>query len=231
MSTKVFKNPTMKLSVLLLFLSTSLSSFSQNDEFMVWTGVGVRGDIIKKTDWVLDLNTRFDNEGVATLFPQVGVEFKPFKWLKTSLEYRLLVDKNKYGNYKSSNRLNFNLSGKTSVHRFSLGVRLRYQYGFTSLSASDTYDADFDQAFRFKPSVSYDIKKSIFVPIMSAEFFYNPSLGKDGRQFSKVRLAVGTKLDFKGPHGASIKYQLDKKLHNYEAGVRHVISIGYEYKL
>ena len=198
---------------------------------MVWTGVGVRGDIIKKTDWMVDLNTRFDDEGVATFFPQVGAEYKPFKWLKTSLEYRFLIDKNKFGNYKSSSRLNFNVSGKASITRFSLGARLRYQYGFTSIGASDTYDADFDQAFRFKPSVSYDIKKSIFVPTISTEFFYNPSLGEDGRQFNKVRVAIGTKLDFKGPHSASIKYQLDKKFRNYQDGVRHVLSIGYEYKL
>lgn len=198
---------------------------------MVWTGVGVKGDLVKKTDWAVDLNTRFGDGGVATFFPQVGVEFKATKWLKTSLEYRFLVDKNKYGNYKSSSRLNFNVTGKATWERFSFSTRARYQYGFTSLSASDTYDSDFDQAIRIKPSISYDIKGSKFTPVISTEFFYNPSLGEDGREFSKVRVAAGAKLDLKGPNAIAFKYQLDKKLHNYAAGMRHVISLSYEYKL
>lgn len=222
----------MKLSVILLFLGTTLSSFGQNDEFMAWTGVCVRGDIVKKTDWVMELNTRFGDAGVATFFPQVGVEYKPKKWIETSLEYRILIDKNKYGNYKASNRLNLNVSGKVDIKRFSLDTRVRYQYAFKSIGASDTYDSDFDQAFRLKPSISYDIKGRIFKPCVSADFFYNPSLGgPDGRQFTKVRIAVGTKLDFKGPHSVSIKYQLDKKFHDYSAGLRHVLAISYEYKL
>lgn len=221
----------MKLSILILFLGVTLSSFGQNDEFMVWTGVGIKGDLVKKTDWAVDLNTRFDDEGVATFFPQLGVEFKATKWLKTSLEYRFLIDKNKYGNYKASSRLNFNVTGKGTWERFSLSARVRYQYGFTSLTATEAYDSDFDQAFRFKPSISYNIKGSKFTPVVSTEFFYNPSLGEGGREFSKIRFAAGTKLDLKGPNSVSFKYQLDKKLHNYAAGMRHVISLSYEYKL
>jgi hypothetical protein len=221
----------MKLSAFVLFLGVSLSSFGQNDEFMVWTEVGVTGDLMKKTDWAFELNTRFDNAGVATFFPQVAVDYKVAKWFKPSLEYRFLVDKNKYGNFKSSHRLNVNLNfKKTVIKRLSLGARVRYQYGFQQFGASESYNDDFDQAFRFKPSVSYDINNSIFTPTFSTEFFYNPELGEGGRQFTKMRIGIGSKLELDGPHSVSFKYQLDKRFHDYEAGVRHVASFSYGYK-
>lgn len=221
----------MKFFAIVLFLGVSLSSFGQNDELMAWTKIGLRGDIIKKADWMFDINTRFNSDGVATFFPQAGVEYKVAKWFKPSVEYRFLVDKNKYSNYKSSHRLNVNASFKGNLRRFSLAARLRYQYAFTQFGAPESYDADFDQAIRWKPSISYKIKKSIFVPTVSAEFFYNPEIGYEGRQFTKVRLAVGTKLEFDGPHTMSVKYQLDKRFHDYSAGLRHVIALSYEFKL
>ena len=59
---------------------------------MAWTKVGIAGDVIKKMDWSLDVSSRFDNQGVATFFPQVGIEYKLKKWFKPSVEYRFIVD-------------------------------------------------------------------------------------------------------------------------------------------
>lgn len=222
----------MKFSIITLFLGITIGSFAQNSEVMVWTEVGLSGDLMKKTDWSFELNTRFDDEGVATFFPQAGIEYKVKKWFKPSVEYRFLVDKNKYGNYKSSHRLNVNMNFKASpVKRLSVGTRLRYQYGFDQFGGPTTYNDDFDQAFRIKPSASYDINNSIFTPAISAEWFYNPELGENGRQFTKVRIGIGSKLELDGPHSVSFKYQLDKRFNNYKAGLRHVASFSYEYKL
>lgn len=199
---------------------------------MAWAKVGVTGSIIKKMDWSVDLSTRFNSQGVATLFPQAGIEYKLKKWFKPSVEYRFIADRNKYGNYKSSHRVNINANFKKKiVKRLDVGLRVRYQYAFKQFGAPDTYDADFDQAFRFKPGVYYDIKGSIFSPTLSSEFFYNPTLGEGGRQFSKMRFAVGTKINLNGPHGLSVKYQFDKKFRDYKAGTRHVVAVSYEFKL
>lgn len=221
----------MKLSVIVLFLGITASSFGQNDEFMVWSKAGVRGDIVKNLNWMFELNGRFDDAGLATLFPQAGVEYKVAKWIKPSLEYRFLIDKNKYGNFKSSHRLNANVNFKGKIERFSLGARVRYQYAFEQFGAPQSYDSDFDQAIRLKPSISYNIRKSMFSPAASAEFFYNPVIGFEGRQFTKMRIAVGTKIEPKGPHSFAVKYQVDKKFHNYEDGLRHIVAFSYEYKL
>jgi len=202
----------------------------QNDNFMFWANAGVRGDLVKKTDWTAELNARMDNTGIATFFPQVGINYKLTKWLKPSIEYRFVIDKNNIGNYKVASRLNFNAKFKENFDRLGLGMRVRYQYAFDNRGSFD-YDADFDQAFRFKPEIAYDINDFILTPKVSTEFFYNPSLGEGGRRFDKMRFAIGASLDLNNDHDVSFKYQLDKRFHAFDRGVRHVFAVSYEYKL
>ncbi len=216
--------------VLLIILLISFKGFSQH-EFQVWSEAGLDYKIEKGLHAELDLNSRFDDQGLATFFPQLGLEYKLTKWLKPSIEYRFVLDKNNIGNYKPYSRLNFNLNFSEDFDRLSLSARVRYQYAFNSLSQT-AYDADFDMAFRFKPSVKYDINDFPLSPEASAEFFYNPLAGGPYRPgFDKIRYAVGLDLDTKSPHGVGLKYQLDKKLHDYSANLRHVLSISYSYDI
>ncbi|MBL1278993.1 MAG: DUF2490 domain-containing protein [Fluviicola sp.] len=214
----------------LLILTLSSSSFGQNDDYMLWTKIGAKGQISDKMSWAGELNTRIGGFGVETFFPQFGVEYKPLKWLRPSIEYRFIVDRNKYGNYKASNRLNFNVNFKKDVSKLSIGFRLRYQYAFNSFSRPE-YNPDFDVAFRFKPSVEYKIDNSIFTPFAAVEFFYDPTYSPIGPDFSKFRLGLGTKVNLKGPNTLSIKYQLDNKFHDFEDQIRHVIALSYSYKI
>lgn len=221
----------MRWKTLIFVCLLGSKAFSQqNDTYMFWTNVGVSGDLVKKTDWTAEINSRFDNSGVATFFPQIGVNYKLTKWLKPSVEYRFVIDKNNFGNYKAAHRLNFNAKFKEDFDRLGLGFRVRYQYAFDNRSNFD-YDADFDQAFRFKPEISYDIKNFILTPKVSTEFFYNPSLGEEGRRFDKMRFGIGAALDLNNDHEISFKYQLDKRFFAFDRGVRHVLAISYEYSL
>lgn len=219
------------LFISLLFVFVTGESFSQH-EFMQWTSVGAEGKIIKKRlYWAGELDFRFGENGMETFFPQAGIEFKATDWCKASVEYRFIIEKNNIGNYKATNRLNYNLNFSQDVKRFSFGLRLRYQSAFASLRETDNYNADFDQAIRLKPDLEYDIDNSIFTPKISAEWFYNPSYGPDGPGFDKIRIGIGSSLELDGPHQISFKYQLDKRFHDPAKDLRHVLSIGYTYKL
>lgn len=217
-------------SFLPLIFFLSFSSFGQH-EFQVWSEVGVDYKIIKRFHAELEVNTRFDDQGLATFFPQLGLEYKLTKWMKPSIEYRFVVDKNKIGNYKAYNRLNFNVDFDEKIDRLSFGARLRYQYAFNTL-ATGQYDADFDMAIRLKPNVKYDVNDFPLSPEASVEFFYNPLSGGPYRPgMDKLRYAIGADLDVKGPHGFGFKYQLDHKLRDYGANLRHVLSLSYSYDL
>ena len=218
----------MRSVVLIFFLACSQWVLSQHD-FMVWTELGVKGKLTKDLTWATELNTRFNNTGVQTFFPQAKLKYKVTKWFKPSVDYRLVVDKNKYTNYKLSHRVNVNAEFGEKFQRLSVELRLRYQYAFNRLN-STSYDADFDQALRFKPEFEYDFKNSIFSPTVGAEIFYNPVYGENGRELNKIRFILGTKLELNGPHGVSIKYLVDKWLQDYSRSLRHVFSVSYSYK-
>lgn len=219
----------MRIVAILLFIGFSATSFSQNyTEGQGRVSFGVKGKITKPIAWSADLNFRFMENGLSTFFPQLGMSYKVTKWLKPSIDYRLLVDQNKYGNYKVLNRLNLNLKFSHKIKRFGLGLRLRYQFAFSGESVSGEFDPDFDQAFRIKPAVSYNIKKSVFTPKLSTEFYFNPDFVPYGGRFVKYRIAAGTSVNLKGPNEIDVKYFFEgTPLKNR---VRHVFSIGYTRK-
>lgn len=218
----------MRFGVFIAFFVCSTFTFAQH-EFMLWTELGVKGKLTNKLSWATEINTRFNNTGVQTFFPQAKLKYKVTKWFEPSVDYRLVTDKNKYGNYKLSHRVNVNAEFGEKFKRLSVELRLRYQYAFNRLSAT-SYDADFDQAIRLKPEFEYDIKNSIFSPVLGMELFYNPEYGPNGPQMNKMRFIIGTKLELNGPHSVSVKYRMDKWFRNHGRDLRHVVSISYAYK-
>ena len=218
----------MKYLAFLAFTFLGVSAYSQH-EFQVWTEVGTSGKIVKRLAWSVDLNSRFGAAGLETFFPQAGFEYKVKKWFRPSIDYRYILDKDKYGNMLGGHRINLNANFKESIDRIDLSGRLRYQYAFNRLGNSTDFDPDLDQAFRLKAVAKYDIDNSFFTPLLSAELFYDPSFGPNGRSFSKIRIAAGTSIDLKGPHKISAKYQLDKSF-EFGKNIRHVMSLSYGYK-
>lgn len=203
-------------------------TFSQNSEFEVWTQVGAEGDVIKKLDWSASLSTRFGNRGVNTFFPEFGLEYKLKKWLRPSIEYRYVAEKDEYTNYISRNRLNFNLTLKESIDRLSISGRIRYQYAFDRLASSVNFNPEFDRAIRTKLGLKYDLNDNIFSPTASAELFFDPKFSATNT-LSKVRIGLGTDLELDGPHSFDFKYQIDTRL-DPSKDSRHAISLSYCYK-
>jgi len=216
---------------LFIFLILPIFSIGQTNSNMVWTEIGLEGSFTKKLSWSADVTTRFGNLGVNTFFPQVSVKYKLTKWFRPSIEYRAIFNHLSNGNYNFSNRLNINGEFKKSVSDFDFGLRVRYQYSFGTLFSVGTYDPEFDQAIRIKPSVTYDIKKSLFSPTASAEFFYDPAYGQYGRQFTKIRTFVGVKLDWKKPFDVSVGYMFDGKINLPNPSNRHILSVSFAYKI
>ncbi len=221
----------MKKGILLLALASLPACVLAQHEFEYWTEVGVEGRIVKKLDWALDLNVRFDDNGLQTFFPQPGISYKLTKWFKPSVEYRFLIEKNNAGNFKSSSRININgLFDKSFDKRLKLTARLRYQFVPQLNVTTNAYDPDFDQAIRLKPKIEYDINDFKLTPELSAEFFYNPTYGPDGRQFSKIRYAGGFSVDTNNPHSITLLYRLDYLIRQHDEDLSHIISLSYSYE-
>ncbi len=217
-----------RLLLFWMFFSTT-SLFSQGSIFQLWTEKGVKVSLTKRSSFGLDWTTRIGENGFETMFPQLNFKYKVCDWFRPSIDFRYIIDKSSSGEYSPSSRINLNAQFNYDKKRFSAGLRIRYQYGFDRISAD--YESDFDKAYRIKPQLSYDIKNSLFSPILSAEFFYDPSYSDLGRRFNKIRYFIGARLDFSGAHGFQFGYQYDQKI-NLPAPInKHVLSLSYSYSI
>jgi len=221
----------MKGIIILFFFGLFPACLIGQHDFAFWSEAGVEGEAAGDLEWAFDINARFDEDGLQTFFPQPGLSYKLNKWFRPSIEYRFLVEKNKVGNYKSSSRINFNgLFDKTINKRVKLTARLRYQF-VPQINVTNSYDPDFDQAIRLKPKIKWDINDFKLSPEISTEFFYNPTYGPKGRQFTKLRYAGGVSLDTNNPHSVSLLYRLDHSLRSAKSDLKHIVSLSYSYKL
>jgi hypothetical protein len=217
--------------ILLVFFTYSLGSIYAQRDFEVWTEVGAKAKVLQNTTLAAELASRFDAFGMTTVFPQVSVEQPIQKWLKASVDYRWVSKREDNGNFLDAHRINANLSFDYSVKkRLKFGTRLRYQFAFNSFS-NTAYNPEFDQAFRIKPFVEYDIKNSIFSPSSSIEFFYSLENAAAGNQFSKIRFFIGTDIDLKDTHGLKIGYIFDNRIQTASPKQRNILSLSYTYKL
>ena len=217
-----------RLLLFWMFFSTT-SLFSQGSVFQLWTETGVKVSLTKRSSFGLDWTNRIGENGFETMFPQLNFKYKVCDWFRPSIDFRYILDKSPSGEYNASSRINLNAQFNYDKKRFSAGLRIRYQYGFDRISAD--YESDFDKAYRIKPQLSYDINNSVFSPILSAEFFYDPSYSDLGRRFNKIRYFIGARLDFSGPHGFQFGYQYDQKI-NLPAPInKHVLSLSYSYSI
>jgi hypothetical protein len=212
---------------LTLLCFNTRSVFCQSTVFQVWNELGVSGKLKNDFSYGLDLTTRFGNDGLGTVFPQLSLKYKLNKYVRVSVDYRLIGKKELNGNFLTSHRINGNLQFSYGIKRHSLAFRTRYQYSFNSLVGA--YESEFDQAFRFKPSYAYDINNSILTPKVSCEFFYNPLIGESGNQFTRIRYYVGVEMELEGPHGLELGYYYDQKIQVANPVNRSILNLSYSY--
>lgn len=217
------------LRIVFLTVLVPVSVFGQSSG-KIWTELGIKGSITKKLDWAAEMTTRFGGNGIETYFAQGTLKYKVTKWFRPSIDYRAIFNY-KQVNYTFTNRINLNAEFKHNISRFSGSARIRYQYSFQKLISTNDYDAEFDRAIRFKPQISYDIKKSFITPTLSIEYFYNPMYMPLGQRFTKYRASVGVDLEFDSPHQISVGYILDQQINLPSPERKHILSLSYAYNL
>lgn len=214
----------MKVILGFLFCLLLTKPMAQLFEQQVWIETGVKYNLTKKLGASLDLTQRYGYDGLGTLFPQVSFRYKVSSWFRPSMDYRVILSKSLDGTYSTSQRINGNLQFSYTKKRVEAGLRIRYQYSFERISA--TYDSEFDQAWRIKPSVQYNIKGLPITPELSAEFFYNPENSAKGNQFNRIRYYGGADIELKHNQNIGVGVYLDQWINGLPKK-RVMYSLGY----
>lgn len=218
----------MKGSLFVCFWILFQFGMAQTTEQALWVETGVKYEMNKRWALGAELNQRFGTYGLETFFPQVSLKYKVTKWLKPSVDYRYISSKLFDEPLLASQRINANLQADYTKKRWSFGLRVRYQFSFSRWNTS--YDAEFDQAWRIKPSITYDINDFVLSPVWSAEFFYDPTYHQHGRQFDRIRYFTGFMLDLNSPHELGLGVYFDQWI-NQVPRQRVMYSIAYSYAI
>jgi len=214
-----------KYGLVVLFVSAFLLGNAQS--FEVWTSVGAKYKLTKEIQLAASFTSRFRDFKARTLFPELTVKYNIAKWAYVSVDYRFVSKREDNGNYLGANRMNINAKVKNRHDRWSYALRIRYQMS-SSTGSNGTYNSDFDEALRFKPEFSYDIKNSIFTPFFALEDFSNPGGGAFGKRIDKFRYTLGADLELGGPHEFSFFVRVDQKVNSNNNKNKCIVGIDYQ---
>jgi len=217
-------------SLVLSLLLFPFVGLSQNSTvFQVWNEVGVGYKLDKKQSLAFDLTTRHGAGGLQTFFPQISYKYKINKYIRPSLDYRYVGSSTQEGNFSYRHRINTNLQFNYEIERLELGLRMRYQ--FTTNRLADNFEQEFGEAFRIKPSIVYNIKKSVLLPQASMEFFSGPMDGQQGYHLNRIRWSVGLGFDWDGPHTLELAYLYDQRIMSPGSLNRAILNFSYGYNI
>ena len=213
-------------SVFLLVLLINLSFLVHGQSFEFWNAYGAKYKVNKQLSISASFTNRIGDGEVSSFFPEVSARFKVFDWLGASVDYRFVSKRAENGNYLGANRYNFNVKLRNSFERIKYSCRLRYQMSSRG-GSNQSYESDFDEAFRFKPMLAYNIRKSIFEPSFSLDFFYNPTNGMYGKRFDKVRYSIGTSIELGDAHELDAAIKLDHRFNSNNNGDKLIFALSY----
>ena len=212
------------LTAFILFFMIAFYGHAQDFEF--WSSIGSSYKLNDQVSFSASFSNRIGDGNVKTFFPEATVKYKAFKWAHISMDYRLVSKRDNIGNYLGANRVNFNLKLRNSFKRWKYSCRLRYQMSSRG-GGNDAYESDFDEAFRFKPSIVYNIRKSIFEPFFGLDFFYNPTNGVYGNRFDKVRYGIGSSIELGDAHDLDVFIKLDQRFNSGNNGNKLIVALAY----
>lgn len=178
-----------------------------------------------------------------------GLDYKLCSFLKLSADYKYIqrhVESwvTKKGNIVSDywqprHRAGVALTGSYKWNRFTFSLRERYQYTYRTEQTAAKYDGDdgsqkddevieakSKHVLRSRLKAEYNIRKSGFSPFASCELYNNLS----GFTHEKARYTIGTEYKINKKHSLDMFYRYVDTSDDDDSN-RHVIGIGYQFKL
>jgi len=182
------------LAALLIFLGCS-GLFAQSKDFGIWYSAGGSLPITNYLDFKLegDIRTFEDASKINEGFGEAGLYLQTFRFLSVGAAYRLTSKIENDNKHYLRHKLLFDLRGRTSIARFGLSCRLRYERQVKTYINS-LNDLSPDKYGRIKLEANYNIRKSKFEPVVYYETFYRIFETTD-RHLEKYRLSFG--MDYK----------------------------------
>ena len=201
-----------------------------------WLGGNLSLKVNKHWEFNLENQFRYSIDDVR--FDRNFTEFQIIKKVNDSfswgISYRYIVKNHDFENIvQYYNRYNYFISQNWdfgSNNRFNLKYRFQYQRRRENFLNTNKFIGKLRKFWRFKTTLSYNIKDWKFDPKLGIEFFVRGN-NHPTDQFNKYRISIGTKKKVNKKQKISLKYIFEKQYKSWNPEVFHILAIKYNYQL
>ena len=204
-----------------IFFLFPLLSFTQTEDFQLWSSVSVNYSVNKKLEFKLteSLRLRENVSLISRQFSQLRSTYKINKSFRLNAGYRFLrtISIEKQTNLK--HRFYFDIIKRKKIKRIRVFSRLRSQYQ-TGINYNEFYT-------RGKLGVLYNIRKTPFDPEFSSEIYFD----NKKKQIDKLRYTLALSFPFNKKIKSNIFYRIQTEKNIVNPNTFYILGLGLKYNL
>tara|TARA_A100001035_G_scaffold277788_1_gene275314 strand:- start:110 stop:742 length:633 start_codon:yes stop_codon:yes gene_type:complete len=204
-----------------IFFLFPLLSFSQTEDFQLWSSASINYSVNKKLEFKLteSLRLRENVSLISRQFSQLRSTYKINKSFRLNAGYRFLrtISIEKQTNLR--HRFYFDIIKRKKVKRIRVFSRLRSQYQ-TGINYNEFYT-------RVKLGALYNIRKTPFDPDFSSEIYFD----NKKKQIDKLRYTLALSFPFNKKIKSNIFYRIQTEKNIVNPNTFYILGLGLEYNL
>ena len=204
-----------------IFFLFPLLSFTQTEDFQLWSSVSLNYSVNKKLEFKLteSLRLRENVSLISRQFSELRSTYKINKSFRLNAGYRFLriISIEKQTNLR--HRFYFDIIKRKKIKRIRVFSRLRSQYQ-TGINYNEFYT-------RGKLGALYNIRKTPFDPEFSSEIFFNNTK----KQIDKLRYTLALSFPFNKKIKSNIFYRIQTEKNIVNPNTFYILGLGLEYNL
>jgi hypothetical protein len=221
-------NKSWKAGFILFLLIKGLFVYAQANDAGLWISANVDKRLSQSVGMSFSEELRLmeNFSEAATIFSDLGLEYRFGKKLKASVHYRFLNDRRLDDTYASWNRLYLDVSYKDKLKPFVISIRERIQSQFSDFLSSEGIEPEYYSRTKIASKLNLNTK---LAPYLSAELFH-PLNNPAARFIDKVRYSAGVEYPITSRHMIDLSYMIQRSYHSVP-GNDFVIVVGYNLSL
>ena len=204
-----------------IFFLFPLLSFTQTEDFQLWSSVSLNYSVNKKLEFKLteSLRLRENVSLISRQFSELRSTYRINKSFRLNAGYRFLrvISIEKQTNLR--HRFYFDIIKRKKIKRIRVFSRLRSQYQ-TGINYNEFYT-------RGKLGALYNIRKTPFDPEFSSEIFFNNTK----KQIDKLRYTLALSFPFNKKIKSNIFYRIQTEKNIVNPNTFYILGLGLEYNL
>ncbi len=219
----------LKRNIFLVFIFISSITFSQEQDFEIWTGATVKSKFLKILEISVEEQFRFNNNAtqISKYFTDLGLSYDITKNIEIGGFYRYIRFRQLDGNYNYWHRFYTDLTIKKDIRRFQLTFRSRYQARYVDVVYRDLGYLQKNYS-RNKLSIEYYHRKYPINFVIANEWYYQINR-YEGSKFDKYRIEFGLDYVINQNNKVKASYTLQREINVANPLYTYILELGYAY--